>query len=300
MSAAPLLAALFARGFPGLAVRDLGLPAGRLLPWLPGVRAGVADAAALPAAERALLARFRQRGRPLLGLDPVVDAAPDAAWDAAADRLACQGACGASHDATLTLLHGGLREAPLPPGLSRIMLLVGSPAQAEPHDLLVPEARLAETLERLRDAAAGLAGEGWRIGGRLVSPRLASLGVLAPGFGGHASLPAEGLPHDLPAAVRRSGVDRGGIDLGGIGRLRLLLGALPAGPWRLRLGFGGAEPGAVALFVDGGRQPVRVERDGWLAATIESGHDRALVLGLAWPVGGAPDGLHLATVEVTA
>jgi hypothetical protein len=175
------------------------------------------------------------------------------------------------------------------------MLLVGSPAQAEPHDLLVPEARLAETLERLRDAAAGLAGEGWRIGGRLVSPRLASLGVLAPGFGGHASLPAEGLPHDLPAAVRP-----GGIDLGGVARLRLLLGALPAGPWRLRLGFGGAEPGAAALFVDGGRQPVRVARDGWLGASIESGHDRALVLGLAWPGGGAPAGLHLATVEVAA
>lgn len=290
MSAAPLLAALFARGFPGLAVRDLGLPAGRLLPWLPGVRAGVADAAALPVAERALLARFRQQGRPLLGLDPVADAAPDDIWDAAVDRLACQGAYGASHDATLTLLHGGLREAPLPPGLSRIMLLVGSPAQAEPHDLLVPEARLAETLERLHGAAAGLAGEGWRIGGRLVSPRLASLGVLAPGFGGHASLPAEGLPHDLPA----------GMGLGGVARMRLLLGALPAGPWRLRLGFGGAEPGSAALFVDGGRQPVRVERDGWLAATIESGHGRALVLGLAWPGSGAPAGLHLATVVVAA
>jgi hypothetical protein len=103
------------------------------------------------------------------------------------------------------------------------------------------------------------------------------------------------MPHDMPA----EGLP-GGIDLGGVARLRLLLGALPAGPWRLRLGLGGADPGTAALFVDGGRQPARVERDGWLAATIESGHDRALVLGLAWPGGGAPAGLHLATVEVAA
>ena len=127
MSAAPFLAAWIARAFPGLAARDLGLPAGHLLPWLPGVRAGLADAA-MPAAEHALLARFRQGGRTLLGLDPIADSMPDPAWEAAPERLAWRETPGAAGDASLTLLHGGLGAAPVPAGMARIMLLAGSTA----------------------------------------------------------------------------------------------------------------------------------------------------------------------------
>ena len=128
MSAAPLLAALLAGAFPGLAARDLGLPAGRLLPWLPGVGPGPirrwrrdGAAGALPP-ERAALCS---------GFDPIADGMPDAAWDAAAERLVWRDAPAAADDPGLTLLHGGLGEAPLPAGLARIMLLVGSTAQAE-------------------------------------------------------------------------------------------------------------------------------------------------------------------------
>ena len=294
MSAAPLLAALLAGAFPGLAARDLGLPAGRLLPWLPGVRAGMADAAALPAPERALLARFRQGGRPLLGFDLIADGMPDAAWDVAAERLVWRDAPAAADDPGFTLLHGGLGEAPLPAGLARIMLLVGSTVQAEAHDLLLPEARLAEVVERLRGAAAGLAGPGWRVGGRVVSPHLASFGALASGSGGfeaRLALPAAGLPHDHPGAASTDA-----LALDGAARVRLLLGALPAQAWRLRLGFAGAGPGQVALFMNGLRQPARLERGGWLTATINPPAGCAVVLGLAWP-GGAPDGLRLAMLE---
>jgi hypothetical protein len=294
MTAAPLLAALLAGAFPGLAARDLGLPAGRLLPWMSRVRAGVADAAALSATERALLARFRQAGRPLLGFDRITDGMPDAAWDAAAERLVWREVPDVTSNTGFTLLHGGLGEAPLPAGLGRIMLLAGSTAQVERHDLLVPEARLAEVVERLRAAAADLAGPGWQLGGRVVSPRLASLGALAPGSGGFEAaiaLPAAGLPHDLPGAVAADG-----LALGGVARVRLLLGALPARTWRLRLGFAGAEPGQVALFMNGLRQPARMERGGWLTGTITPPASCAVVLGLAWP-GGAPDGLRLAMLE---
>ena len=73
-------------------------------------------------------------------------------------------------------------------------------------------------------------------------------------------------------------------------------GRLPAQAWRLRLGFAGAGPGQVALFMNGLRQPARLERGGWLTATIDPPTGCAVVLGLAWP-DGAPDGLRLAMLE---
>ena len=172
MSAAPLLAALLARALPGLVARDLGLPLGALLPWLPGTRAGIADAAALDPAERALLGRFRQQGRPLLGLDPVADAEPDPAWEAARDRVAWTPVAAPVPGASLTLVVGGAGEAPLPEGLGRILFVVGREDAPERLDLLLSELRLAEVFDRLSAAAASLAGPGWQLGGRRLSPAM--------------------------------------------------------------------------------------------------------------------------------
>jgi hypothetical protein len=292
MSAAPLLAALLARALPGLAARDLGLPLGALLPWLPGIRAGIADAAALDPAERALLARFRQQGRMLLGLDPVADAAPDLAWDAARDRFAWTSLAAPVPDATLTLIAGGTGEAALPEGIGRIMLVAGRDDAPERHDLLLPEGRLAGILDRLRAAAAALAGPGWQQGGRSLSPRQASLLLLVP-RPGHVPdllLPAAALPHDLPEPGGPEG-----LPLEGVRQMRLLPGALPPMRWRLRLNFAGAEPGPAALFLDGLRLPVR-SVPGGLVASIDPPADRAPVLGLAWRE-GAPPGLCLTALE---
>lgn len=295
MSAAPFLAALLARAFPGLAARDLGLPHARLLPWLPGTRVGLAApvlVAPIPAGEAALLARFRQAGQPLPGLDPWAAAVADPAWDAAAERLAWRDSPGPADDATLTLLHGGLGGGlgamPTSPGQARIMLLVGRSAAPEQHALLLAEARLAEVFERLRDAAAGLAGPGWQLGGRLVSPRLASLGALSPeGVVTRMAIPAAGLPRDV-------------AELGGARQARLLLGTLPPRPWQLRLGFAGAAPGPLAVFLDGRRHPASLDDgldDVTLTLRLAAPPAQALVLGLAWP-GAAPAGLRLGMLEL--
>ncbi|WP_043363623.1 hypothetical protein [Belnapia sp. F-4-1] len=291
MSAAPLLAALFARALPGLAARDLGLPLGALLPWLPGTRAGIADAAALDPMERALLARFRQQGLPLLGLDPVADAAPDPAWEPARDRLAWTPSGAPVPGASLTLVAGGTGEAPPAEGLARILLLAGRDDAPERHDLLLPEPRLAETYECLR-AAASLAGPGWQQGGRHLAPQQASLLLLVPRPGHVLDLlvPAAVLPHDLPAPGGSEG-----LPLEGVRQLRLLPGALPPLRWRLRLDFAGAEPGPAAVFLDGLRIPAR-SVPGGLVASIDPPADRAPVLGLAWR-DGAPPGLRLVTLE---
>lgn len=285
MSAMGFLVRLLAHGFPGLVARDLGLPAGRLLPWLPGVRAGVSDP--LDPGEVALLSRFHQGGRPLLGLDPVADANPDPDWDAAPERLVWRETPGEGGDATLTLVHGGLGAAPVPPGQAQLMLLLGGNAALERHALLLPEARLAEVLDRLRTAAAGLAGPGWQLGGRLVSPRLASLMAQAP----DETVPrlvveAGSLPNDLAGT------------LDGVPRLRLLLGALPPGRLQLRLGFTGAAPGLAAFFIDGRRRPARLDPQGRLSTEFTAAPGRALVLGLAWPA-GAPAGLQLGRLEIS-
>jgi hypothetical protein len=292
MSAAPLLAALLARALPGLAVRDLGLPLGALMPWLPGSRAGIADAAALDPAERALLARFRQQGRPLLGLDPIADAEPDPAWEAARDRVASTPCAASVPGASLTLVAGGTGEAPLPEGMGRVMLVAGREDAPERHDLLLPEARLAEAFDRLRAAAAALAGPGWQQGGRSLTPRQASLLLLVP-RPGHVPdllLPAAALPHDLATPGGPEG-----LPLEGVRQLRLLPGALPPLRWRLRLAFTGAEPGGAALFLDGLRIPARPVPGG-LVASIDPPAGHAPVLGLAWRE-GAPPGLRLTALE---
>ena len=296
MSAGPLLAALLARALPGLVLRDLTLPLGALLPWLPGVRAGIADPAALDPEERALLARLRQQGRPLLGLDPATDAAPDPAWDGARDRLAVTTIAAPVPGAGLTLVAGGLGEAPPPEGLARILILAGREDAPERHDLLLPEPRMDEVFGRLRAAAAAMAGPGWQQGGRSLSPGQASLLLLAPppGHVPDLLLAAAALPHDLPAGIAAAD-EAPGLPLEGVRQLRLLLGALPPLRWRLRLAFDGVAPGEAALFLDGLRLPVRPAPDG-IVADLVPPSGRAAILGLAWRE-GAPPGLRLATVE---
>ncbi|RYJ03633.1 MAG: hypothetical protein EON47_03390 [Acetobacteraceae bacterium] len=283
----PFLARLLTHAFPGLVSRDLGLPAGRLLPWLPGVRAGLSGP--LDLGEAALLGCFRQTGRPLLGLDPLADACPDPAWNAAPERLAWREAPGDGGDATLTLIHGGLGATPVPAGQAQLMLLLGNTTALERHALLLPQVRLAEVLDRLGVAAAALAGPGWQLGGRLVSPRLASLVAQSPnGTAASVVLDAGSMPNDLaPPGL-----------LAGVPRLRLLLGALPPRHWQLRLGFTGAASGPVAFFVDGRRQPTRLDRDGRLAAEFTTADGQAVILGLAWP-DGAPAGLQLGRLDIS-
>ncbi len=297
MSAGPLLAALLARALPGLALRDLTLPVGALLPWLPGARCGVADPAGLEREERALLAGLRQQGRPLLGLDPAADAAPDSAWDGARDRLAATVLAAPVPGAGLTLVAGGLGEATQPRGLARILILVGREDAPERHDLLLPEPRLEEVFGRLRAAAAAMAGPGWQQGGRVLAAGQASLLLLAPppGHVPDLLLAAATLPHDLPDDGSGAAGGAPGLPLAGVRQLRLLLGALPPLRWRLRLVFDGAPPGQAALFLDGLRLVARAAPDG-LVADIAPPPGRALVLGLAWR-DGAPPGLRLARLE---
>ncbi|MBK1662821.1 hypothetical protein [Paracraurococcus ruber] len=60
MSGVALLGTLLREALPDAAVLDLTGHGGRVFAWCPGAWPGIADAAALPAAERALLGRFRQ------------------------------------------------------------------------------------------------------------------------------------------------------------------------------------------------------------------------------------------------
>lgn len=318
-SAAPLLAVLLAQALPGVRALDLGLPAAGLFPWLPGAFCGVADAAALPAAERALLGHFRQTGgtRPLFGFDPATDAAllagAPAAWGEAAERLIrlpaanpalLAGFADCAPPEPLFLLPGEAGEQP-EMARGRIILLLGSAAQVERHDLLVPPDRTAALFEALRAAGGALAeaaGGRWQVGGRLISPRMASLAVLAEapaGFAPPLSIPAEALVHDLPAQSAD-----GRLASGVATRLRLLLGALPPRPWRLRIALCADTLGLAApvLFLDGMRHPARI-RPGpagtaWLEAAIHPGGDRALVLGLALPPEAGPGGFALTRIEL--
>ena len=246
MSAAPFLAALLARAFPGLAARDLGLPPGRLLPWLPGTRGGPSRPAGAAAKPRCWPASARPGDRcsdwtrwPMPAADP--------AWDAAPERLAWRErpGRGRGRDADAAARRPR-RDAGAPAGQARIMLLLGRNDRAGTACPAAGRSPAGRGLRPAARAAAGLAGTGWQVGGRLVSPRLASLGALAPeGAVRRMAVPAAGLPRTW----------RDPATLGGIRQARLLLGALPPQPWQLRLGFAGAAPGPVAFFLDGRRHP---------------------------------------------
>jgi hypothetical protein len=221
MTPLAILAPLLRDALPGLVPLDLTLPAGHLLPYWPGCRAGMPEAALLSRAEQVLLTRFRQhgglladeagRGLPLFGIDRAADAAllagAPAAWEAGLpllilNRLA-DGPRGLLAAGAMVLLRheGAASEATLGFDLGRIMLLAGTSSQVERYDLLLPPAQVPEIFEALRGAAGRFAATrgGWRIGGRLVDSRLASLGILSqrPGLAGPALRYApRSLPHD--------------------------------------------------------------------------------------------------------
>jgi len=319
MNAAPIIASLLREAMPGQTVLDLGLPAGRIFPWWPGARFGVADATALPQGEAALLRRFRQgpAGLPLFGLDAGADAAALAGAPAALagegpPLLVLDGPPPASlapllEAGALVLQQGRTEGLPPPPGpvRGRIMLLGGGVSQVERWDLLLPEDSVAPVFARLHVAAhrlaAGLGEAGqWQIGGRLVTPNLASLGMLATGMGRLPPLRLWGaaLPHDLP--VLSAGDE---LPLGAARRVRLLLGALPARPQWLRLRLRGADmQHPPALFIDGETVATQLRPHGathLLEAAVRLRPDRASVIGLALPA-GAPSGLALVALEFAA
>ncbi|MFC7474842.1 hypothetical protein ACFQS7_10790 [Dankookia sp. GCM10030260] len=317
MSGAPILATLLREALPGVPVLDLGLPAGRIFPWWPGARCGVADPAALAPAEMALLRRFRQgpAGLPVFGLDRAADAAllagaPGALGGAAAPLLVLQGGI-PDHLAPLLaagamLLQGGQTDTmPTPPGpeRGRIMLLCGSVSRIERWDLLLPIDEIELVFTRLHVAAQRLAvvlgGAGrWQVGGRMAMARLASLGMLATGAEQvpPLSVPGGALPHDLPDLAEADA-----LRFGASRRLRLLLGALPARPAWLRLRLHGLDPERPpALFLDGRMLPAQLRQEGAsqvLEAPVRLRPDLAAVAGLALPEGAAP-GLVLLGLEI--
>jgi hypothetical protein len=319
MNAVAILGALLGRLAP--AVLDLGLAAGGIFPWLPAVRCGVADAVALPMAERALLASLRDplRGLPPFGLEPAADAAllagAPAAWGEAPgearDRLVwLPGPPPAAlaplwFDGAWALLRASPVDRPLfwpGPERGRIMLLAGSATAVERYDLLLPIERLAPVLEALHGAAQALAAAGgrWQLGRRLVSPRLASLAALCEAPAGPPpplTIPAAALLQDGPP-----GLEAGALPLAGAARRRLLLGCLPPGPARIALRLRGAGAVPPVLFLGGLRQDARLlpgpEGTARLEAAVTLEGAAAQCLGLALPPRAAIPGLGLLGVEV--
>ncbi|TDH64024.1 hypothetical protein E2C06_04180 [Dankookia rubra] len=317
MSAAAILASLLREALPEATVLDFGLPAGRVFPWWPGARCGIADPAALPPAEAALLRRFRlgPAGLPVCGLDAAADAAllagaPAALGGVWPPLLVVEGAAPAALtpllDAGAMLLQHGLTEAMAPPPgppRGRIMLLGGSVSRIERWDLLLPAAQLGPVFGRMQAAAqplaAALGGAAqWQIGGRTVMEQLASIGMLALGTEQlpPLRLPGAALAHDLPHLA--AGPE---LPLGTARRLRLLLGALPARPAWLRLRLRGIDPDlGPGLFLDGLRLDAQLRpegRDWLLEAPVGLRPDRAAVVGLALPE-RAPPGALLLGLEV--
>ncbi|GGC69635.1 hypothetical protein GCM10011504_54420 [Siccirubricoccus deserti] len=318
MSATAILAALLRRLAPAPVVLDLGLPAAGIFPRLHVARCGVADAAALPAAERALLVGLRDplRGLPPFGFDRAADAAllagAPAAWGEepgeGRDRLVwLPGPPPAAlaplwQDGAWALLRSGPPGSWPGPERGRIMLLAGSTAAVERFDLMLPIDRLAPVLEALHAAAQALVATGgrWQLGKRVVSARLASLTALleAP-----AALPP---PLVIPAAALLQdgppGLEDGALPLAGVARRRLLLGGLPPGPVRITLRLRGVGSVAPVLFLGGLRQTASLlpDPDGTarLGAAVTLEGTAAQVLGLALPQGAAPPGLGLLGVEV--
>jgi hypothetical protein len=318
MSATAILAALLGRLAPAPVVLDLGLPAAGIFPWLPAVRCGVADAAALAAAERALLAGLRDplRGLPPFGLDPAADAAllagAPAAWGEASgegrDRLVwLPGPSPAAlaplwQDGTWALLRSGPPMSWPGPERGRIMLLAGSTTAVERFDLMLPVGRLESVLEALHAAAEALAAAGgrWQLGKRVVSARLASLAALqeAPA----ASLPPLAIPAAALLQDGPPGLEDGALPLAGVVRRRLLLGCLPPGPARIAVRLRNAGDVAPALFLGGLRQAASLlpgpDGTARLEAAVTLEGAAAQFLGLALPQGAATPGLGLLSVEV--
>lgn len=346
LPAAPVLATLLREALPGAVVLDLAAPAWPVLPWWPGARCGLAEAAGLDRSERGLLRRFRQgpRGLPVFGLD----AAADAAWLAAepaghpgvgGSRLVVLGGppmpmlspapvpprlTPLLEARTMLLRHGLAEGQPALPGpeRGRIMLLGGSTARIEGWDLLMPPAAVAPLFDRLLTAAHGLAAAlggaaAWQVGGRMVLPQLASLGMLATGPGQGAgqgpgrapplAWPAPALLHDLDTLAEGDA-----LPLGPARQVRLLLGGLPGGPARLRLRLRGGDPSlAPALFLEGRRLAggaCRMEGETCVVeAPLPPGPgpgpgpvpERPVVAGLALP-GPPPPGLALLGLEIAA
>lgn len=269
--AAAWLSALLERALPGLALLDLAaLEGGGLLPWWHGAaRWGVADPAALPPAERALLAGFRHGdGTPLSGFDPPRDAALAAgapeAWGAPAGRRLV--ALPPGNAAGPWLAAGAMalaRDAPEPPsGAIRVLLLLGAPAPIERLDWWLPE---GEAAEQALAAIAGASLAGAQRGLRRLSPRLAALTLLAAAAPSPLALPADRIPRDAGIA----------------GQHRLLLGRLPPRPHRLRL----RGAGEAALFLDGARIAARAPAEGAVLEAMFHPGPAPTVLGLA---GGQP------------
>lgn len=282
-SGSPLLAALLRAALPGLRALDLGPP--MLFPWLPDALCGV-DAGALPAPEAALLRRFRHPdGRPLVGFDPAADAAllagAPAAWGDAPERLvrfaATPPPSGLPADALLLLPTDAY--PPSGPPRARILLLLGAGEAVERHDLLVPPARLDAIHAALRRAAEALAG-GAAQGGRWLARALS----IADGMASVALLPEEGQTHRPPLSIPAAALihdapaptGRDGLELPGTGRVRLLLGAPPAGGLRAVLRGEGTQ--RAALFGDGRRLH---------AAVVEHRSGETILEAERWPPGGA-------------
>ncbi|MDO9706832.1 hypothetical protein [Paracraurococcus lichenis] len=309
MTAAAVLGTLLQEALPETPVLDLGLPAGRIFPWWPGARCGVADAEALPPAEAALLRRFRLGGAGLgvLGLDGTagLDQAAGAFRLLVLDGLPRRLPAALEAGDIMVLQRGGSEgQAPLPgPERGRIMLLGGSTGRIERWDLLVPRDAVGALFDRLHVAAHRLAARlgghaRWQVGGRVAQRQLASLGILATGPERMPPLvlPAKALWHDLPGLLQGDA-----LPLGSARQARILLGALPDLPSRLGLKLGGADPAQPpALFLDGLPLATRsATEEGVLVleALARFRPDRAGVVGLALPA-AAPPGLAILGLEV--
>ena len=231
----PLLAAMLRRALPGLRVLDIALAGGGLYPWWPEAMVGPGAGVALPPAERALLARFRQAGgaQPLFGQDAARDAALAAGapeeWGGSGPRLVV----GAGDPAPWLAVGAMVLTRPATAAAAeRAMLILGLGGAVEQRDLLLPPGGLAAALPSLGAAARDLAGSDGEVGLRAITPRLAALTLFAPASA------------QEPLVLERTRL----VLQEEAGRLRVLLGVLPHRALRLRLATDAA---LSAVFLDG-------------------------------------------------